>query len=94
MNNDTKTCSQCRQKSRCGQLYEKLGNAKGPNVAWKVIVAFLVPILTFILFLAGATTLLQEKLEGKTLTVVTFSMALIATLGVIILIRAVRRLAK
>lgn len=91
MNNDTKNCSQCTQKNRCGQLYEKLGKSKSANVTWKVIVVFLMPILVFILSLAGANSLLQSTFEGKMLTVAAFSAAMVVTLIVIVLIRAIRR---
>lgn len=91
MNNDDKTCSQCGHKSRCSQLYEKMGHTKGPNVAWKVTTAFLVPILVFIGSLAGATRLLEGKIEGRVLTLATFSIAAAVTLAVMVFIRAIRR---
>lgn len=94
MNNENKNCSQCSQKDRCGQVYEKLGHVQGPTVIWKVLVAFLVPILVFIVSLAGANQLFQSQLEGKVLTVVIFLTAMIITLVVIVLIRAIRRPSK
>lgn len=94
MNNDTKNCSQCNKKENCSQLYEKLGQSKGPNIAWKVIVAFLVPILVFILSLAAANQLFESKFEGKMLTVAAFLAASVVTLLVIVLIRAIRRPSK
>lgn len=91
MNNDDKNCSQCGQKDRCSQLYERLGHAGGPTVAWKVTAAFLVPILVFIGSLAGANRLLQDNFEGRTLPLITFLAALGITLLVIVFIRAIRR---
>ncbi len=90
MKNDDKTCSQCGQKNRCSHLYEKMGHTKGPNVAWKVTTAFLVPILVFIGSLAGATRLLGDKFEGRIQTLVTFSIAAAVTLAVVVCIRAIR----
>lgn len=94
MNNDTKNCSQCGQKDRCSQLYEKMGKTQGPNVAWKVIVAFLIPILVFILSLSTADNLLQNQFEGKMLTITSFLSALFVTLTVVFLIRALHRPSK
>lgn len=94
MNKDTDNCSGCGQKDRCGQMYEKLGKAQGPNISWKAILAFLAPILVFIISLAGSEKLLRNQFEDKMLTVVCFSTALAVTLVVIFLIRAIRRPSK
>lgn len=94
MDNDTHKCSGCKQKDHCGQVYETLGNSKGPNVAWKVIVAFVVPIVVFILSLAVSDRLFQNRFEGKFLIAVTFLAALTVTLVVIVLLRKLRRRVK
>ena len=70
-------------------MYEKLGKAAGPNVAPKVIVAFLVPIGVFIGILAAGQWLLQGQFEGKILTLVSFLLAVSLTLLVVFVIRAV-----
>ncbi|MHC4291724.1 MAG: hypothetical protein ACYTEU_03900 [Planctomycetota bacterium] len=82
-------CSGCGQKDTCRQAYEKLGKATGPNVACKVIVAFLVPIAVFIGVLAGSQWLLQGKFEENMLILVSFILALCVTLLVVFVIRAV-----
>ena len=81
-------CSGCSQKDTCRQAYEKLGKATGPNVAWKVIVAFLVPIGVFIGGLAGSQLLLRGRFEEKTLILVSFILALCLTLLVVFVIGA------
>jgi hypothetical protein len=91
MKNTNKTCSQCGQKDRCSQLYEKLGQSKGPGVAWKVTAAFLIPIVVFIGSLAGLNRLLQGIFEGNTLTVISFSAAVILTLSAVLLMRVFGR---
>lgn len=91
MKNINKTCSQCGQKDRCSQMYEKLGQSKGPGVAWKVTAAFLVPIVVFIGSLAGLNRLLQGTFEGNMLTLISFSAAVILTLLTVFLIRMVGR---
>ncbi len=69
-------------------MYEKLGTAKGPNVAWKAIVAFLVPIGVFIGGLAGSQRLLRGRFEEKMLILVSFILALCLTLLVVFVIGA------
>lgn len=83
------TCSGCGQKETCRQAYEKMGKAEGPNVAWKAIVAFLVPIAVFIGVLAGSQQLLDGRLEGRGLTMISFLLAACVTLLVVFVIRAV-----
>ncbi len=91
MYKETNNCSGCDHKDRCGHVYETLGRSKGPNVAWKVILAFLMPILVFILSLAGANRLLQNRFEGKALIAAAFLAALTVTLAAVVLVRQVRR---
>ncbi len=81
-------CSGCSQKDTCRQAYEKLGKAQGPNVALKVIVAFLVPIGVFIGGLAGIQRLLRGRFEEKMLILVRFLLALCLTMLVVCVIRA------
>ncbi len=83
-------CSGCSQKDTCRSAYEKVGQVGGPNIAWKVIVAFLVPIVVFIGGLAGSELLLRGRLEENTLTLVSFLLALCLTLLVVFVIRAIR----
>lgn len=94
MNNEDKTCSQCGQKDRCSGLYAKLGQSKGPSVAWKVTVAFLVPIVVFIGSLAGANRLLQGTFEGNRLTGISFLASAAVTLAAVLLIRVIGRRSK
>ena len=82
-------CVSCGQKDTCRQAYEKLGKATGPNVAWRVIVAFLVPIGVFIGGLAGSQWLLRGRFEEKILIMVSFILALCLTLLVVFVIRAI-----
>ena len=81
-------CSGCGQKETCRQAYDKMGKAKGPNVAWKAVVAFLVPIGVFIGVIAGSQQLLKARLKGPGLTMVSFLLAVCVTLLVVVVIRA------
>ena len=70
-------------------MYEKLGKAGCENVAMKAIVAFLVPIGVFIGVLATSQRLLQGRFEEKTLTLISFFLAVFLTLLVVFIIRAI-----
>ncbi|MHC5094957.1 MAG: hypothetical protein ACYSOU_02455 [Planctomycetota bacterium] len=82
-------CSGCSQKDTCRSAYEKLGKFQGPNVAWKVIVAFWVPIGVFIGGLAASQRLLRGRIEGRALILVSFVLAVSLTWLVICVIRAI-----
>jgi hypothetical protein len=49
---EEKKCSDCQHSNDCKSAYEQLGCVEGPNVALKVFVAFLLPILVFIIAFA------------------------------------------
>jgi hypothetical protein len=54
-------CNSCGQKDRCQEVYEKLGHREGPNIAFKAVLAFVVPIAVFV----GAALLTQNLLKNK-----------------------------
>jgi hypothetical protein len=83
-------CSGCGQKETCRGAYERIGSASGPNVAWKVIVAFVLPIGVFVLTLAGATKLLTGHFGDKLLTLLSFLLALVVTILFVCVIRVIR----
>ncbi len=45
-------CQDCHYKHDCRQIYRQLGHASGPSIVRKVIVAFLLPLVVFIISLA------------------------------------------
>ena len=82
-------CSQCGHKDGCRLMYEKLGKATGKSVAMKAVVAFWVPIGVFIGTLAAGERLLQGQFEGRSLTSVSFLLAVCISLLVVLIIRAI-----
>jgi uncharacterized membrane protein len=83
-------CRDCIQKHDCRSVYEQLGNASGDSVVLKVILAFLLPMVVFIISLAvservfaGVTNV--EKLQ----TIFSFLSALLATFICIFIIRII-----
>ena len=83
-------CSGCDHKDTCRTMYEQLGKADGPNVTWRVIVAFLVPIFVFIAALAGSQKLLKPHLDEQLLTAASFGIAFFITFLSVLLIRLLR----
>ncbi|MHC4265272.1 MAG: hypothetical protein ACYSUK_04980 [Planctomycetota bacterium] len=80
-------CKGCIQRHDCKKIYEQLGKAEGPSVAWKVTAAFLLPILVFITGLAFFDWLLAERIGSSWLkTLLGFLFSLIVTfIGILII---------
>jgi len=45
-------CRHCHERHDCREVYRQLGKAEGPSVVLKVVAAFLVPLVVFIVSLA------------------------------------------
>ena len=83
-------CSGCGQKNDCKETYEKLGKVKGPSVAIRAIIAFLVPIAVFIMALAGFERLFEKAVESKDGRVALSALAaLCITLACVMILRFV-----
>jgi hypothetical protein len=80
-------CKGCIQQHDCKKMYEQLGKTEGPSVVWKVIAAFLLPILVFIAGLIFFDWLLAKKIESSWLrTLLDFFFSLIVTfIGILII---------
>ena len=85
-------CRDCFQKHDCRSVYEQLGNASGASIVIKVILAFLLPMIVFIVSLAvservfaGVTNV--EKLQ----TIFSLLSALLVTFICIFIIRIINK---
>jgi hypothetical protein len=78
-------CQACRQKNDCEKVYRKLGNAEGPPVTSRVVLAFLLPLIVFI----AALGILDTMLPGA--TGVSLLLAVLITFACIQITRAIRR---
>jgi len=77
---DEDFCKKCAQKQDCKTIYEQLGKQKSPSVALKIVFAFLLPILIFILSLAFCGPLLKNVIKTeKLLTAVNALLAFMIT---------------
>ena len=71
-------------------MYHELGNNRGPSVAVKVSLAFLLPLIVFIVTLA----VFQKIPDGATeavQTAVGLAMALVSTFTCILVVRAINK---
>jgi len=89
--NQQEFCQGCDQKHNCREVYEKLGNAGGPSIALKAIVAFLLPMVVFIAALAAFDKTLAEAISKTELrTVVSLLFALSVTFLTVLAIKLTR----
>ncbi len=85
-------CHECTQKSRCQEVYEKLGNIQRPSVVFNVLAAFLLPIVVFIVCLAGFDKILAKVTNNKELqTIAGLLLALLVTCVCVSMIRLINR---
>ncbi len=87
-----KFCQDCDQKHGCQKIYEQLGNIKGPSVVFKVTVAFLLPVVVFIVSLAVFEEVLAKAVNAKELrTFLNFLISLLITFVCILIVRMINR---
>ena len=91
---DTTQCGECAQKHDCKSIYEHLGKAQGPSIAMRVVSAFLVPLMLFIVSLAAWFETTSKLLENETLRALLGILATVAVVGLYLLILTIARSAK
>jgi hypothetical protein len=85
-------CHGCTQKSRCQEVYEKMGNIQGGSIVLKVMSAFLLPILVFIGCLAAFEGILSKmRTSQEVQTWVGLLLALLVTFVCILITRVLNR---
>lgn len=83
---EEKNCDSCPYKNSCAEVYRKLGNSKAEPVAIKVILAFLLPLVVFIVALAVSEKILGIALEAKWLAMILSFLAAAAVTSLFVLI--------
>lgn len=87
-----KFCQECNQNRNCKEIYQQLGNTKNPSVVFKVVIAFLVPLVVFIAALAIFKAILAGIINSKEAqTALSFLLALSVTLVVVLVIKAINK---
>ncbi|OHB58181.1 MAG: hypothetical protein A2Y12_07930 [Planctomycetes bacterium GWF2_42_9] len=62
---DQQQCQSCGMKDHCQEVYKKLGECKSPSVLTKVISAFLLPLILFIISIVLGQKFLLETLKSE-----------------------------
>ena len=62
---DQGQCDNCGHKMHCQAVFERLSRTEGPNVALKVTVAFVLPILVFIVSLVVFNHLVKGVFDSE-----------------------------
>ncbi len=89
---EQKICEDCEQKHDCQEIYKQLGDVKGPSVVVKVIVAFLLPLVVFIVTLAIFDKILSGfEMTADLQTVFSVSASLLITFICILVVRVINR---
>ena len=85
-------CQDCIQKHDCRRVYEQLGGASGPSVALKAVLAFLLPLVVFIVSLAVFERVLAGAINTEQMqTALSFLLALLATFICILITRVINK---
>jgi hypothetical protein len=83
-------CDNCNQKHNCGSIYHQLGNTNGPSVVVKVVVAFLLPLVVFIISLAAFQEIFTKTIGSQHMqTVLSMVSALLITFSCILIVRVI-----
>jgi len=87
----SKSCDDCGLGCHCKEAYERLGCDDGPTVTREVTVAFLLPIVAFVVFLGVFGWLLQGIVAKSYQAPLAAAMALPATVGLMLAMRVLMR---
>ncbi len=86
---EQESCQGCDQEHNCQKVYEKLGNAGGSSVALKAVVAFLLPMMVFIVSLAIFDKILSRfEIAGELRVVVSMVGSLLVTVVLVLVVGA------
>ena len=85
-------CQDCIQKHDCKRIYEQLGDSPGPSVALKAILAFLLPLMVFIVSLAVFKRVLAGAIATEQMqTALSFVLTLLATFICVLITRVIKK---
>lgn len=89
---EQKFCQDCKQKHDCQKVYQQLGEIAGPSVVIKVVVAFLLPLVVFIVALAIFDKILSGfEMTADLQTVFSVAASLLITFICILIVRVINR---
>lgn len=83
-------CRDCERRDKCQDVYKQLGRAKGVPIVCKAVIAFLLPIVVFIVSLMVCDKILAGITDTKgQRTLFSFLLALSVTFGCILVIKVI-----
>ena len=88
---DHEICEKCSQRNGCEKAYQRMADFKGPSVLGKVLIAFAIPLLSFILAAAVFQRLTADFASETLATALSFVLAVGTTVLVMIIIRVANR---
>lgn len=89
---DQQQCQDCGQRHNCQEVYQQMSNSKVPKVLPKVIQAFVVPLVIFIVALVVSEKLLAERLQSEaSKTLATLVISILAVLLYLVILKLWRR---
>ena len=90
--NEKEFCDNCNQKHNCNSIYHQLGNTEGPSVVVPVIIAFLLPLVVFIISLAIFEEIFTKTISNHSVqTALSMVSALLVTLSCILITRVINK---
>jgi hypothetical protein len=85
-------CQDCIQKHDCQRIYEQLGDSSGESVTLMVILAFLLPMIVFIVSLAVSDRVLTGVIKTEKLQMaLSFLLALLVTSVFVLITRVLNK---
>jgi hypothetical protein len=84
-------CDSCRHAHTCKEVYGRLGSAEGPSVASKVVIAFLLPMVMFVVALGAFGGLLDDIVAQPYQTPLTLVLALATSAALMLVARLLVR---
>lgn len=88
---EQKSCQGCNQRHDCQGIYQKLADSKGHPVVFKVVVAFLLPILVFIVTLAIFERILSGfHIPADLRVVFSAAVSLLVTVVFVLIVKSIR----
>jgi hypothetical protein len=75
-------CQGCQQRNSCEAIYRRLGHSDTSSVAVKVCIAFIFPLIGFVVSLAISEGVLEKQVSAQGATLISFVVALVSAIGV------------
>ena len=78
-------CQGCQNRNSCEDIYRRLGHSDMSPVAVKVCIAFIFPLIAFVMSLAFANRMLEGAMDNQGATLISFAVAFVGAIAVAVL---------